>query len=66
MAIRFQRKATGRCKGVRELQEREVPFSVGGGAYLKEKGAFQRGKRAFVWSFLDKRGASPAGEGGCF
>ena len=34
MAMRFQRKVAGRCKGVRELQEREVPFSVGGGASL--------------------------------
>ena len=35
MAMRFQRKAAGRCKGVRELQERGVPFfSVGRGAFL--------------------------------
>ena len=51
MAMRFQRKAADRCKGVQELQERGVPFSVGGGAYLREEGAFQKRKPggAFVW-----------------
>ena len=47
MAMRFQRKAAGRCKGERELQERGVPFSVGGGAYLQEEGGFSEGMVLF-------------------
>ena len=35
-----------------ELQEREVPFSVGGRAYLQEEGAFQRRGRAFLLGFF--------------
>ena len=39
------KKSCRPLQGRGELQEREAPFSVGGGAYLQEEGAFQRERR---------------------
>ena len=52
MAMRFQRKAAGRCKGVRELQERGVPF------FVKMRKILERGGCFLLWrdSQLQERG----------
>ena len=50
MAMRFQRKAAGRCKGERELQERGCLFLLEEERICRKRVAFQR-----VWFFFRAR-----------
>ena len=53
MAMRFQRKAAGRCKGERELQEEERLRLQKRGLLLEGAVEIFSGGRAFVWFFFE-------------